>query len=230
MLANSLQIYKHQNLIIWRLSFSKSICKPIVPIYGTLLELCSAKSFSQVIEKPEHKKKKRAPGKEEQKVMYNVRNGLKYYTKFNWTMVNYGNSSCIVNIRLLNLIFLFKLKNCFKRSHRYWGVTVPVIYFQIPSNEVKFSYYPSQTAASSLLGDSESIPYPAVQRSRFLYLETFRPLWQCCSGRAFLWREQCGGWNRTWRHHNIVNMYLFSKNTEKRIHLLIKGTIFHTSS
>ena len=130
-----------------------------MPISGTLLELCSAKSFSQVIEKPEHKKTKRAPGKEEQKVMYNVRNGLKYYTKFNWTMVNYGNSSCIVNIRLLNLIFLFKLKNCFKRSHRYWGVTVPVIYFQIPSNEVKFSYYPSQTAASSLLGDSESIPY-----------------------------------------------------------------------
>ena len=130
-----------------------------MPIYGTLLELCSAKSFSQVIEKPEHKNTKRAPGKEEQKVMYNVRNGLKYYTKFNWTMVNYGNSSCIVNIRLLNLIFLFKLKNCFKRSHRYWGVTVPVIYFQIPSNEVKFSYYPSQTAASSLLGDSESTPY-----------------------------------------------------------------------
>ena len=63
-------------VIIRRLSFSKSI----VPIPGTLLELLSAKSFLQVLEKPEHKKTKREPEKEEEKVIYTIRNRLKYYT------------------------------------------------------------------------------------------------------------------------------------------------------
>ena len=46
---------------------------------STLLELWSAKSFLQVLEKPEHEKTKREPGKEEEKVMYTVKNGPKYY-------------------------------------------------------------------------------------------------------------------------------------------------------
>ena len=66
----------------------------------------------------------------------------------------------------------------------------------------------------------------AVYRSRLPYLEKFRPLWQWCSGSVFLWREQCGGWNRTWRHQNKVNTYLFSNNKGNVFYLLIKGTNF----
>ena len=67
----------------------------MVPIPGTLLELWSAKSYLKVIEKPEHKKTRREPGKEEEKVKYTARNGPQCYTLFNWTVVDYGNSSCI---------------------------------------------------------------------------------------------------------------------------------------